>query len=80
MNEAQLTSGIPAEERAATPASVQKLVLPLLQMNEQLQDRIGKLEERLNQNSQNFLQPPSADGPSKPVHPPKVVSGRRRGG
>jgi transposase len=59
---------------------VLQLVLALLQMNEQLRERIGKLEERLNQNSQNSSQPPSADGPGKPVRPPKAASGRRRGG
>jgi hypothetical protein len=80
MSEVQLSSEIPAAEWAATPASVVQLVLALLQMNEQLRERIGKLEERLNQNSQNSSQPPSADGPGKPVRPPKAASGRRRGG
>ena len=80
MSEVKLPSEIPAAEWAATPASVVQLVLALLQMNEQLRERIGKLEERLNQNSQNSLQPPSADGPGKPVRPPKAASGRRRGG
>jgi hypothetical protein len=55
-------------------------VLTLLKMNEELRERIGKLEERLNQNSQNSSQPPSADGPSKPMRPPKAASGRQRGG
>jgi len=59
---------------------VQQLVLTLLKMNEELRERIGKLEERLNQNSQNSSQPPSADGPSKPMRPPKAASGRQRGG
>lgn len=80
MSEVQIPSGIPAEEWAATPASVRQLVLALMQMNEELHERIGKLEERLKQNSQNSSKPPSADGPSKPVRPPKVASGRRRGG
>jgi phosphoribosylcarboxyaminoimidazole (NCAIR) mutase len=76
MSKVQCPSGIPAAEWAATPASVQQLVLTLLQMNEELRERIGKLEERLNQNSQNSSQPPSADGPSKPMRPPKAASGR----
>ena len=80
MGEVQFPSEIPAAEWASTPASVQQLVLTLPQMNEELRGRIGKLEERLNQNSQNSSQLPSADGPSKPVRPPKAVSGCRRGG
>ncbi|MBU6350036.1 MAG: hypothetical protein KGS73_07785 [Chloroflexi bacterium] len=62
-----------------TPASVQQFLLTLLQMNEQLREHIGKLEERLNQNSQNFSQPLSADGLGKPMRPPKIASGRRSG-
>lgn len=80
MSEVQLPSGIPAEEWAATPASVRQLVFALAQMNEQLRERIGKLEERLNQNSQNSSQSPSADGPGKAVRPPKATSGRQRDG
>ena len=80
MSEEQVPSGIPAEEWAATPASVRQLVLALMQMNEQLRERIGKLEERLNQNSQNSSKSPSSDGPNKPVRPPEAASARRRGG
>ncbi|MFM7582080.1 MAG: hypothetical protein ACKO9F_05055 [Caldilinea sp.] len=42
MSKVQCPSGIPAAEWAATPASVQQLVLTLLQMNEELRERIGK--------------------------------------
>lgn len=80
MSEEPVPLGIPAEDWAATPASVRRVVLALLQMNEQLRERIGKLEERLNQNSQNSSKPPSADGPGKAVRPSKASSGRQRGG
>lgn len=41
-------------------------------------ERIAKLERRLNRSSKNSSQPPSADGPSGPVRG-KDPSGRRRG-
>ena len=80
MSEEQVPSGIPAEDWAATPASVRHVVLALLQMNEQLRERIAKLEERLNQNSQNSSKPPSSDGPGKTVRSSRASSGRQRGG
>jgi transposase len=80
MNKEQISWGIPAEEWAATPESVRQFVLTVMQANEQLRERIGKLEERLNQNSQNSSKPPSSDGPGKAVRPPKATSGRKRGG
>ena len=80
MSEEQVPSGIPVEEWKATPASVRQLVLALMQVNEQLGERIGKLEERLNQNSQNSSKPPSSDGPERPVRPREAGSARRRGG
>lgn len=57
----------------ATPASVQALVVMLL-------DRLRELEARLNQHSQNSSKPPSSDPPSAPPRPTKTPRGRPRGG
>lgn len=58
-------AGILPEDWAATPASVQRLVGILL-------ERLGRLEERVNQTSRNSSKPPSSDPPSA------VRSGRQR--
>lgn len=80
MNDERVPSGISAEEWTATPKSVQQVVLALLQMNEQLRERVAKLEERLNQNSRNSSKPPSSDEPGGSVGPTGTPSGRVRGG
>ena len=80
MSEEQVPTGITTADWSATPKGVQQVVLALLQVNEQLRERMAKLEERLNQNSRNSSQPPSADGPSGPVGPSRSPSGRKQGG
>ncbi len=80
MSVEQIVKEIPAEEWAATPESVRQFVLALMQINGELRKRIEKLEERLNQNSQNSSKPPSLDGPGKAVGRSKEKSGRGCGG
>jgi transposase len=46
----------------------------------ELEARVTKLEERLNQNSTNSHRPPSSDAPGAPAKPPKEPTGRKRGG
>ena len=45
-----------------------------------LEARLADLEARLNQNSSNSSQPPSSDGPQVKPAPPKVPTGKARGG
>ena len=45
-----------------------------------LEARIANLEARLNQNSSNSSKPPSSDPPSVKPAPPKLPSGRKKGG
>jgi transposase len=72
--------GISTEDWNATPRAVRELVLQLLQQNQQLQQRLAALEERLNQNSRNSSKPPSSDPPTTPPHPKRSPSGRKVGG
>src|SRR6266403_1120195 len=72
MDKLTLPAGMPPEDWAATPASVQMVVLTLL-------ERVARLEERLNQTSRNSSQPPSSDPPSV-VRPRREPSGRKAGG
>src|SRR4051794_2884701 len=65
-------AGILPEDWAATPASVRVLVRTLL-------ERLGRLEERVNQTSRNSSKPPSSDPPST-VRPGRQSSGRKAGG
>jgi transposase len=53
---------VPQVDWAATPASIQALVVVLSERLQQQDDRIRHLEERLNQNSKNSSKPPSSDG------------------
>jgi len=68
----QPPAGISPEDWAATPLSVRMLVLTLL-------ERLGRLEERVNQTSRNSSKPPSSDPPSV-VRPRRPPSGRKAGG
>jgi hypothetical protein len=60
-----------------------KLIAVVRRLEERIlaQDkRIEALEKRLGMNSLNSSQPPSSDGPEVPPAPPKVGSGKKRGG
>jgi len=61
-----------ADDWAATPAAVkkeyeklEKTVAELLEKNEQLEQRLYKIEIQLNKNSSNSSKPPSSDNPYK---------------
>lgn len=45
-----------------------------------LEARIARLEERLNQDSRNSHKPPSSDAPGAPAKPRKEPTGKKRGG
>lgn len=55
---------IPQSEWDATPASVQRLVLTLLDQLKQLNNRVEELEEQQRKNSRNSSKPPSKDDPN----------------
>ena len=94
MEKRQPPPGIPAEDWAATPESVQVLVYTLMAVVEemqqtvpslqgqigQLQGRIAQLEEQLSKNSRNSSKPPSSDPPGMKKPPAKAKSQRGRGG
>ena len=63
---------VPREDWESTPGSVRELVKKLVQENEELREkinklegRLGEIEERLGQNSKNSSRPPSKDEPWK---------------
>ncbi len=64
----------------AGPETVITLVLSLIEQVEQLTARVAELEARLAINSRNSNQPPSSDGPSRPLKPARQPSGRKPGG
>lgn len=80
MSDERIPPEISAEDWNATPLVVHQLILQLLQQNEQLQQRLAALEERLNQNSHNSSKPPSSDPPRTPRYPKRTPSGRKVGG
>jgi transposase len=65
---------------AATPVSIQQLVVHLVAENQELKDRLSRIEEQLRQNSQNSSKPPSQDGFGKKVSALKAKSKKQRGG
>ena len=74
-------------EWLATPEAVRRYIemleqsiLQLTATVAELQGRTEKLERRVNRNSQNSNQPPSADGPFKKPERKKKKAKRRRGG
>ena len=69
-----------AEDWHSTPASVQKAFLLLLNRVTDLEQKVADLEEQLNRNSGNSSQPPSQDGPDKPILRKSEKSPRKRGG
>jgi transposase len=76
----QPPDGISARDWQATPESVRQLVLNLLSSLEQLQQEVARLNERVNQNSQNSSKPPSSDPPAVKRKPPVKKGERKRGG
>jgi transposase len=66
-------TGISAEDWAATPPAVRRLVLELLK-------RLVEVEARLHQTSRNSSNPPSSDPPSAKPRPAKEPSGHKSGG
>lgn len=65
---------------AATPVSIQQLVVHFVAENEASKTRLSQIEERLRQNSQNSSKPPSQDGFGKKAATPKAKSKKPRGG
>jgi len=64
---------LPPEVFDALPPAVQAYI-------RYLEARLADLEARLNQDSSNSSRPPSSDPPHAKPAPPKVPSGRRKGG
>jgi transposase len=60
-------------------AALEKVIQTLLQENQELKERIRRLEHRLGMNSSNSSKPPSTDPPGTPP-PAKPPSGRKPGG
>ena len=79
---------VPREDWESTPGSVRELVKKLVQENEELREkinklegRLGEIEERLGQNSKNSSRPPSKDEPWKKKGKKSQETGsRKRGG
>lgn len=75
---------ISPEDLTASPPSVMKLLIYLLEENARLKKRIEQLEARLNRNSSNSNQPPSSDNafdkkPKKEKKDKSKKKKRRRG-
>ena len=68
---------IPQELWDTIPPAAQAAVLALVQSHER---RIAALEARLGQDSSNSSKPPSSDPPHAKRRPPRMPSGKRRGG
>ena len=76
------------EDWESTPGSVRELVKKLVQENEELREkinklegRLGEIEERLGQNSKNSSRPPSKDESWKKKETKgKETGSRKRGG
>jgi transposase len=66
-------AGISTEDWAVTPQAVREWARTLEQ-------RMARLEERLNQTSRNSSKPPSSDPPSAVPRPGRPSSGRKAGG
>jgi transposase len=75
---------IPVELWDQIPPAPQVAILALVQQYEKrlqaLQKQADDLRQRLNQNSTNSSRPPSSDRPYVKRRPPKLPSGRQRGG
>jgi transposase len=62
------------------PEQAADLLIALIAANNDMEARIQKLEERLNQNSHNSNSPPSSDGYKRINRPVRTKSNRSRGG
>jgi transposase len=76
---ADLWARLPAEARALI-AALRDEVSRLQAQAQALQQQVLELQERSNQNSTNSSLPPSTDSPDVKRRPPRIPSGRRRGG
>ena len=72
--------GIGAVDWSETPQAVRILVLALQQQVVTLSERVGALEERMQQTSRNSSRPPSSDPPGAPGQRAGKRSVRQRGG
>lgn len=78
--------GIPTEDWAHTPPTVQQVVGSLLTIIQEqrtqlaaLQAQVRDLQAKVGQTSQNSSKPPSSDPPSAPPPPARVPRGRQAG-
>ena len=75
---------LPPELWDKIPADCQQALVALFAAHQlqlaQIRERVAELELRLGQNSSNSSKPPSSDGPHVKPAPPRVPSGKRRGG
>jgi transposase len=71
---------VPHEDWEQTPASVRALVSRQQEVIAQLVKRVGELEARLGQNSQNSSRPPSSDTPQQRVTRKKSKGKGKPGG
>jgi transposase len=65
---------------ARQPPEAQAIIRLLLARIEELEERVGKLESRLNKTPQNSSLPPSSQHPHAKPAPPRQASGKKRGG
>jgi transposase len=77
-----LPPGLPitAEDWEKTPTSVQAVIVMFWEDNQKLKEQVGKLQERVNKNSQNSSKPPSSDLPHKEKYPKPEPTGEKPGG
>lgn len=73
-------SGIDPADWDATPATVQVVVLALLDQVHRLTAQVQALTAQIQQTSRNSSKPPSSDPPSAPPRPSAPTSPRTRGG
>lgn len=65
---------------SSLPAEVVALLTTQARRIAELEALVAELQRRLGQNSSNSSKPPSSDGPHVKPAPPKIPSGKRRGG
>jgi transposase len=79
MEESSKPAMITEQDWAATPQTVQKQFLWLMNEVKRLQARVENLEEQLRKNSSNSSKPPSSDPPNKAKPKNKQPTGRKSG-
>ena len=72
-------SGIPAEDWAQTPTSVQGAFIAMYQQIRALREEVAHLREQMARNSRNSSQPPSSDGLGTPAVRQKPKGGKQGG-